>query len=256
MSTVYFVGELAKTFEIQWHTHSYWELVYCTGGGGAFEFESGILLPYQRGEAVAIPPGLRHTNRSQEGFSNIHIQLTDPPFPYRQAFRVSDNSEGHLYAAFSQLRFYEQADIENGELIRSSLGSLIASYMVVYHGSTRFSQPVEKLRSTIIWNYADPGFALDEAIRALPFHYDYLRKRFKKETGVTPLEYMIRLRMKKAESMLAEMHTIEFSVAEVAALCGYENPLYFSRVFKKHFGVSPSAYTGRQEGDAPVPEPV
>ena len=47
----------------------------------------------------------------------------------------------------------------------------------------------------------DYSFALDEQIRAMPFHYDYLRKLFKKEMGMTPLEYLTRMRMKKAESL-------------------------------------------------------
>ena len=169
------------------------------------------------------------------------------------AFRVADNSEGHLRAAFTQMLFYGQAEIERGGLILSALGDLIASYMLAYRDSARFSPPVEKLRSVIIWNYADPGFALDQAIRALPFHYDYLRKIFKRETGQTPLEYMTRLRMKKAERMLSGMPDMDFSVAEIAALCGYDNPLYFSRVFKKHFGASPTAYAGgRRRGNMSV----
>ena len=253
MSTVFFIGEHPKTFEVQRHAHDYWELVYCTGGRGRFELEDGAAVPYQEGDAVAIPPGERHANTSDEGFTNIHVQLSNPPFPFRTAFRVADNSEGHLRAAFTQMLFYGQAEIERGGLILSALGDLIASYMLAYRDCARFSPPVEKLRSVIIWNYADPGFALDQAIRALPFHYDYLRKIFKRETGQTPLEYMTRLRMKKAERMLSGMPDMDFSVAEIAALCGYDNPLYFSRVFKKHFGASPTAYAGgRRRGNMSV----
>ena len=83
---------------------------------------------------------------------------------------------------------------------------------------------------------------MDEAIREMPFHYDYLRKLFKKEMGVTPLEYMTNLRMKKAETLLVAMWGRDYSVAEIGALCGYDDALYFSRVFKKYFGCSPTAF--------------
>lgn len=114
--------------------------------------------------------------------------------------------------------------------------------MIVYRSNNEFSKPVEQIRSVIIGNYANSGFALDEAIRQMPFHYDYLRKLFKKEMGITPLEYMTGLRMKKAETMLSAMRGGDYSMAEIGELCGFDDALYFSRVFKKHFGCSPSVF--------------
>ena len=124
----------------------------------------------------------------------------------------------------------------------AALGELISSYMIVYHSNREFSAPVDRIRTSIIQNYADPAYALDETIRRMPFNYDYLRKLFKKEMGVTPLEYMIRLRMKKAEAMLTAMWTNEYSISEIAEQCGFDDALYFSRVFKKNFGCSPSKF--------------
>lgn len=242
MNTILFVGEHSRTFEVQWHSHDAWELVYCTGGTGTFHFETGSTIDYREGQVVAIPPHERHANYSQEGFTNLHIRLVDPAFPYRSAFRVEDDAQGHLKNAFSEARYYLLADIQKRELVLAALGELICSYMIVYRSNNEFSKPVEQIRSLIIDHYAECDFALDEAIRAMPFHYDYLRKLFKKEMGVTPLEYMTGLRMKKAEVMLTTMWSSDYSVAEIGQLCGYEDALYFSRVFKKHFGCAPSAF--------------
>ena len=77
MNDILFVGEHSRTFEVQWHTHECWELVYCTGGIGVFQLENGTQIHYREGEVVAIPPGARHANRSQEGFTNIHMQMDD-----------------------------------------------------------------------------------------------------------------------------------------------------------------------------------
>ena len=67
-------------------------------------------------------------------------------------------------------------------------------------------------------------------------------KRFKKEVGVSPLEYMTNLRMKSAEMLLTAMWANEYTVSEIARMCGYDDALYFSRVFKKHYGCSPSTF--------------
>ncbi len=249
MNNIEFVGEHAITYEVRWHTHDLWELVYCTEGEGCFCFENGSEVPYREGDTVAIPPNEVHCNASQGGFTNIHIRVSDPSFPYKSPFRVTDDMDRHLRAAFEQAKFYYLSDIKRCELVLSALGELIASYMVVFRSNSEFSEPVEQIRTAILRSYAEPGFALDEYIQRLPFHYDYLRKLFKKEIGVTPLEYMTRLRMKKACVLLTAQGANDYSVAEIARLCGYDDALYFSRVFKKVYGVSPSGYANRQVRD-------
>ena len=246
MNKILFVGEHPKTYKVHWHRHDYWELVYCTGGQGAFQFENGTTIQYMAGDAVVIPPHERHTNVSTQGFTNIYLTMEDPMFPHRGVFRVNDE-EGNLKHAFTQAKFYYLADINKRELVLSALGDLIVSYMLVYRSRNEFSAPVDRIRTLILRNFTSPDFALDEAVRDMPFHYDYLRKLFKKEMGVTPLAYMTSLRMKKAENLLSSMYNKEYSMAEVARMCGYEDALYFSRVFKKTFGCSPSNFQQKAE---------
>ena len=42
MNDILFVGEHSRTFEVQWHSHEHWELVYCTGGVGVFQLDNGV----------------------------------------------------------------------------------------------------------------------------------------------------------------------------------------------------------------------
>lgn len=247
MNDILFVGEHSRTFDVQWHSHDEWEFVYCTGGDGIFRFENGATMTYSRGDVVAIPPKEIHSNNSQEGFTNIHLRMANPSFPYRNAFRVPDDAKGHLKIALEEAKVYFVADMKQREVVLRALAELICSYLIVYRSNNELSKPVEQIRSMIFSNYSRSDFALDEAIREMPFHYDYLRKLFKKEMGVTPLEYMTGLRMKKAETMLVSMWGRDYSVAEIASLCGYDDALYFSRVFKKHFGCSPTAFAKSAE---------
>ena len=57
---------------------------------------------------------------------------------------------------------------------------------------------------------------------------------------------MTSLRMKKAETLLSAMWTREYSVAEVAEMCGFDDALYFSRVFKKTYGCSPTNFSQKR----------
>ncbi len=242
MNNILFVAEHYRTYEVQWHQHDCWELVYCTSGQGCFSFENGTTVQYKTGDVVAIPPHERHNNVSEQGFTNIHLTMEDPVFPDRGVFRIADE-DGSIKHAITQAKYYFLSDINKRELVLGALGELIASYIIVYRSKNEFSAPVEQIRTMILRNYAQPDFALDEAVREMPFHYDYLRKLFKKEMGITPLEYMTSLRMKKAENLLSAMWSREYSVSEVAQMCGYEDALYFSRVFKKNYGCAPTNFS-------------
>ncbi len=246
MNTILYVGEHPRTYDVRWHSHDHWELVYCTGGEGAFRLESGPVIHYSKGQAVAIPPREVHMNSSSGGFTNIHLTMDAPSFPYKSAFLVADDADGHMGIAFAQARYYYLSDLKRQELVLAALGELIASYMIVFRDNRELSEPVEHIRTSIIQGFADPSFELEEVIRGMPFNYDYLRKVFQKEMGLTPLKYMTDLRMKKAKSMLAALWTREYSMTEIAEACGFSDALYFSRVFKKYYGCSPSEFVKAQ----------
>ena len=75
------------------------------------------------------------------------------------------------------------------------------------------------------------------------FHYsrNYLFTLFKREYGVSPQEYLLTLRIKKAKQLLSYKDK-NISVKEVSFAVGFEDPLYFSRIFRKRTGVSPTEF--------------
>ncbi|TNJ65998.1 helix-turn-helix transcriptional regulator [Paenibacillus hemerocallicola] len=75
---------------------------------------------------------------------------------------------------------------------------------------------------------------------------------FHKYTGYRPIDYVIHYRMEKASELLK---TGNFPIRDIAASVGYSNPLYFSRLFQKKFGMSPSAYNKTFVTEAPLSQP-
>jgi YesN/AraC family two-component response regulator len=64
---------------------------------------------------------------------------------------------------------------------------------------------------------------------------------FLKETGLSPTEYMNNLRIEKAKKLLTD-NSQESSISDIAEQCGIKDPFYFSRIFKKFTGDTPSEY--------------
>ena len=71
--------------------------------------------------------------------------------------------------------------------------------------------------------------------------------RFKALMGISPTKYILGLRITAACDLL--LHT-DMSVKEIAVLCGYKDPYFFSRAFKEYVGCSPRAYRSGEAADA------
>ena len=67
----------------------------------------------------------------------------------------------------------------------------------------------------------------------------YLSHLFKEELGITFLEYLTRIRMEEAKKLLMDR---SLTILDISLRIGYDDPGYFSKVFKKNIGVSPSQY--------------
>lgn len=75
-------------------------------------------------------------------------------------------------------------------------------------------------------------------------------RNFKQHMKISPAQYLLSLRMVNAQSLL---ENTDYSVGEIAEIVGYDNQLYFSRVFKKEYGISPAQYRKRAENQSAAP---
>ncbi len=102
---------------------------------------------------------------------------------------------------------------------------------------------VENAKVYIEDNYANENLSLAEIAEKLYVNASYLSKIFKEQTKYSIIEYLVNFRLNRAkEYMDREKDT---QVSEVAYEVGYGDPLYFSKSFKKKYGLSPQRYLKR-----------
>ena len=247
MNCINYVGKHLRTGKVTRYSGGNWELVYCTGGKGRITLDEQSIA-YGKGEIVAVPPQTNYVNVGDEWFTNVYVAVSDATVPFKRAEKISDGKEKQILRSFNEAYFYFNSDIMNKQLVLSALGQLIVGYLVVYSGESASSEVVREIRDNIKKNYADPSYRLDEHLKSYGYSYDYTRKLFKKQTGVTPKEYLTMVRLDDARLRLS-VGRGGISVRKVALSCGFSDPLYFSRMFKKYYGKSPSEYPVQFGGD-------
>ncbi len=87
---------------------------------------------------------------------------------------------------------------------------------------------------------------VNDIAKVIGIHRSYLTSIFKKETGLSPQEYILQYRMKQAETLLI---STSLSVQEISRRVGYDDPLTFSKMFKGAYGQSPKHYREFQKGN-------
>lgn len=97
---------------------------------------------------------------------------------------------------------------------------------------------VERIRQVIEQKYGE-DLSIEKIAEEVFLSPTYMCFFYKQETGVTVVEYLTKVRMEKAKDMLRDP-SIKFY--EISNRLGYMNPSYFSKLFKKYSGVTPSAY--------------
>jgi AraC family transcriptional regulator, L-rhamnose operon regulatory protein RhaS len=238
-----YIGKHLKMFNVEEHQHDYYEIVYCTSGTGVFTFENQPgQITYKEGEAVLIPQKLIHTNVSSEGFSNIFIALSSWNLNINKITKVSDNENRDLLNIITQAYYYFNCDAPNKSNIITCQTELIFNYIISFIGINRASPAVENIIDIIINNFSNSSFCIDSALDKIPLSNEYLRKIFIKEKGISPLQFLKKMRIDHAAKLLPAKEQYDLTIKEISDACGFEDQLYFSRVFKQQFGLSPTEY--------------
>ena len=89
----------------------------------------------------------------------------------------------------------------------------------------------------------DQRIGLDDVADYLHLNASYFSRLFKKETGETFIEYVIRTKMQRAKELLDQT---ALSIVAICEQLGYDNPSYFNKLFKGCYGLTPTEYRNKR----------
>ena len=235
-------------------------LIYCSSGGGWFEID-GQTQQLSRGQALLIPRGKPHrygANATHPWSINwAHFAGYAAPvysnklIPMGYTIPISSDAGRQIERLFREC--YQalaaghslRSFLLCAHIFRHLLGMLLLASGAMDKNAAK--PPSRDLVESMEFMQENVSRSLSLAELAQhaglsPSRYSAL---FKAQTGTAPVEHHIGLRIQAACRLLS---TTALSAKEICTLLGYEDPLYFSRLFKKIMGSSPSAYRRDAKG--------
>ncbi len=107
------------------------------------------------------------------------------------------------------------------------------------HKTTRSWLIAKKAKEYIDTQFSNSSLTVEKIAKAQFINQTYLRSMFKKEMGMTVSEYMTYVRMKESKTLLRQGI---YKLSDITERVGYNDSSYFSKSFKKYYGITPSQY--------------
>lgn len=140
-------------------------------------------------------------------------------------------------------RFREAVEIwdrhpsETSVLLKSFIYSVI-SY-AFFDNDKNEGSSFDKILSYTVENITDPELSVISLCERFYISESQLRRNFHKNTGLSPIEYILTLRINRAKK---ELSNTEKNIKSISSECGFSSPYYFSRCFSEKTGMTPSKY--------------
>lgn len=240
----------------------YMMIIYCTDGMGWYKI-GGRTFKVHANEYIIIPKDTPYAFGADEQnpwtiywihFKGHLCQRFQPAFPNPQPVipgeqsRIQDRLRffEEIYQTFS-MAYTREYMLYSSLCLYSFLASFICleqyrSALTRGNGKTTFSSRVIHYMQENVQH----NLTLAELSRYFKYSPSHFSMLFQHETGVSPICYFLRLKIQRACQYI---ELTNLKLTEISTLLGFEDPAYFSRLFRKVMNVSPSEYKRKEVGN-------
>lgn len=171
--------------------------------------------------------------------------------------RLGVTNENFVFHNFGHCEDFWRASLARNDSGNIDLVAQSVLYYTFSHLESRLSEEKKKtppknmmleIKEYIDNNYRNPKLSLSFLSSKFGYTTGYISESFRKTAGINISSYITKLRMEYALEIISEGFTV---VSLISEACGYSDPLYFSKVFKSFYGVSPKAKMNGTQGGFP-----
>jgi len=184
-------------------------------------------------------------------------QISDKMFGKRKVLHKNEggSASSHLHNIIKMFIQESRSHRPGYEVMLQSLSTQLVVQLLreaTHNDSCINVEPLEQDRKNIrlaidfLREHYRDQFTLGQVARSANYSPYHFIRIFKGETGKTPFEYLLEVKIEKAREMLLSQN---MTVTEVCFLCGFNNLSHFTAVFKKKVGMTPSEYRKHPQAD-------
>ncbi len=217
------------TFKVR--PRPYAALSYRVSGCGDFIF-GGERVVSDAGDILFIPEGVSY-DVSYSGGTMIVVHFHD--CNYHIPENISFANKAYMADVFFDL-LKEWESRRSTHVVKSTVYSIM-QFCSESNQKEHSIHSAELAKQIIDNGFRDSEFSVNSLVQMLYTSYPTLRRNFLKRYGMPPKQYLLKLRLDTAVTLLSEGF---LSVQEISKRCGFDDARHFSQIFKEKYGVSPS----------------
>jgi AraC family transcriptional activator of pobA len=238
-----------ESFQIPFHSHKCYELVYYNTGSGHCLID-GTSFSYEKNEFVLIPPDCTHNDIHGDKCKLICIGFT---LSSKEDFLAKGTYRDENKNVSTYLKIISQEFKDKQEDYISTINCCIENIITEIKRKQSFPQSRTSTHQATLdqtINYINEYFLSDISGEQLAiianYSYHHFRHIFKTALGVSPKQYIISKRIEYAKKLIA---TTPLSITEIGYQCGFPSTSLFIKQFKNNTGITPIKYRKQLKSD-------
>lgn len=262
--------EFDKDFKGHTESHDFWELVYAEKGNLISTTDGKVTL-LKEGEITFYKPGVSHflqadgkkapnvfitsfecKNEAIRYFEDKHMTLDKRLL--RFIFAIIEESKRtfnlpHSDPDLKKMEFNANPPLGGQQVIKNYLELLLIELMrsesekkapsAVFLMQDQYDEVISDMLIKYMNDHIEENISIEELCADLHYNRSYIYRQFKKTTGTSIMSYFNNMKIKRAKELLRET---KLSISDISERLSFDNANYFSKVFKKHVGYTPSSY--------------
>ena len=223
------------------HYHQCFEISYIHEGRGYMEtpdepirFSSGMLF--------IIPPSSTHRLVSENGHVATSMLIRNELLsPIRKITCVADTDNKEAETLVKIMTTHNNTLNEYLQYLGKAFVLLLLELIGINELQLDHAKAVDDIIKGINKHFSDPEFKIKSLLTNSAYAEDYIRSIFKEQTGMTPNQMLSETRLNNARNIILYSKT-DIPISNIALDSGFDDLAYFSKAFKKRFGMSPTDY--------------
>lgn len=262
--------EFDKNFKSHTESHDFWELVYAEKGD-LISVSGEKEITVKEGEVLFHKPGISHSHRADgkhspsafiicfeckneamRYFEDKHMTLDKSLLGF--IFAIIEESKRTFELPFhdptlKKMKLRDTPSPGGQQVIKNYLELLLINLMrsesekddssAIFLLGGQYDEVISNTVIEYMKEHVEEKLIVEDICKELHYNRSYIYRQFKKTTGSSLMSYFVRMKISRAKELL---RTTDMTVSDISDLLSFDSPNYFSKVFRKIAGRTPSAY--------------